>query len=300
MFTSSTTDQPEYLLDLNKSPLVQIDQPLPICVPDRQSQAPAPAPSHNALDDLQDMSPGRSSIEYRVNEGSEMLFSRLANSEEHQSPREGFDGSHTIYLGESFNLTYVVQQTRQKTYEDSQNVPRPVKLHYSLPRTLDKTPSNIPYQTYDAPFEREEQQLLRNKGVFTMLQRNIHDRLLETYFTCFHPAFPVLNKKQFLRSLETTRCSCLLLQAVYFIGTIHCDQSLIVEAGFNSRYVALLTFYKRAKALYDADHESDPTILVQALLLMSFWWGGPLDQKDTWHWLGVALSLAQTKGLHRS
>jgi hypothetical protein len=229
-----------------------------------------------------------------------MLFSRLADSKGEPSPREGYDGSNTIYLGESFNLTFVVQQTRQETYQGSQNVRRPLRLHYPLPKTLDKTPTNIPYQTYDALFEQEEQQLLRSKGVFTILETSIHERLLETYFTCFHPAFPLLDKKRFLWSLETNRFSYLLLQAVYFVGTIHCDPSLITEAGFSSRYAAMLTFFKRAKALYDADHESDSTVLVQALLLMSWWWGGPIDQKDTWHWLGVAISLAQTKGLHRS
>jgi hypothetical protein len=40
--------------------------------------------------------------------------------------------------------------------------------------------------------------------------------------------------------------------------------------------------------------------LVQALLLMTYWYETPDDQKDTWHWMGVAISLAQTIGLHRN
>ena len=39
---------------------------------------------------------------------------------------------------------------------------------------------------------------------------------------------------------------------------------------------------------------------MQALLLMTYWYETPDDQKDTWHWMGVAISLAQTIGLHRN
>ena len=39
--------------------------------------------------------------------------------------------------------------------------------------------------------------------------------------------------------------------------------------------------------------------LVQALLLMTYWYETPDDQKDTWHWMGVAISLSHTIGLHR-
>ena len=41
-------------------------------------------------------------------------------------------------------------------------------------------------------------------------------------------------------------------------------------------------------------------MLVQALLLMTYWYETPDDQKDTWHWMGVAISLAHTIGLHRN
>lgn len=40
--------------------------------------------------------------------------------------------------------------------------------------------------------------------------------------------------------------------------------------------------------------------LVQSLLLMTYWYETPDDQKDAWHWMGVAISLAHTIGLHRN
>lgn len=55
-----------------------------------------------------------------------------------------------------------------------------------------------------------------------------------------------------------------------------------------------------SQLLYDFDYESDRLILVQGLLLSTFWYESPDDQKDTWHWMGVAISLAHTIGLHRN
>jgi len=52
--------------------------------------------------------------------------------------------------------------------------------------------------------------------------------------------------------------------------------------------------------LYDFDYEIDRVSLVQSLLLMTYWYETPDDQKDTWHWMGVAISLAHTIGLHRN
>jgi hypothetical protein len=70
--------------------------------------------------------------------------------------------------------------------------------------------------------------------------------------------------------------------------------------GYHDRQEARNEMYNRAKDLYDADYETDKITVSQALFLMSFWRGGPLLEKDTRHWLGAAISLAQTKGMHRS
>ncbi|EFR05160.1 cutinase transcription factor 1 beta [Nannizzia gypsea CBS 118893] len=58
-------------------------------------------------------------------------------------------------------------------------------------------------------------------------------------------------------------------------------------------------FFQKTRLLYDFDYESDRISLVQSILLMTHWYEMPDDQKDTWHWMGVGLSLAHTIGLHR-
>jgi hypothetical protein len=64
----------------------------------------------------------------------------------------------------------------------------------------------------------------------------------------------------------------------------------MVEVVTNSSY----------QLLYDFDYESDRVSLVQALLLLTYYYETPDDQKDTWHWMGVATSVAHTIGLHRN
>lgn len=99
---------------------------------------------------------------------------------------------------------------------------------------------------------------------------------------------------------DRNEASLLVLQTIYFIAVSICDDDLLDRVGFTDRYQARRVFYLRAKGLYDADYEKDKVILAAVLFLLGFWWQGPEDQKDTWHWVGCAISLAQTLGMHRS
>ncbi|PHH71466.1 hypothetical protein CDD80_5250 [Ophiocordyceps camponoti-rufipedis] len=64
---------------------------------------------------------------------------------------------------------------------------------------------------------------------------------------------------------------------------------------------AALTFYKRAKALYDANYEDDRVTIVQSLLLLGWYWEGPEDvTKNVFYWSRVATIVAQGSGMHRS
>lgn len=55
----------------------------------------------------------------------------------------------------------------------------------------------------------------------------------------------------------------------------------------------------RKQLLYDHDYEEDRICLIQSLLLMSLWYETPDDQKDAWHWVGLAHSVALTIGLNQ-
>lgn len=53
------------------------------------------------------------------------------------------------------------------------------------------------------------------------------------------------------------------------------------------------------QALYDAEYERRKITLIQAVLLMGFWYADTEDRTGPWHWNGVAIGLCQTIGLHR-
>lgn len=51
--------------------------------------------------------------------------------------------------------------------------------------------------------------------------------------------------------------------------------------------------------LYDFDYDTDRVALLQAALLMTYWYEAPDDQKDTWYWMGIAITVAASIGLNR-
>ncbi|KAH7143482.1 fungal-specific transcription factor domain-containing protein [Dactylonectria macrodidyma] len=132
-----------------------------------------------------------------------------------------------------------------------------------------------------------------------MPSRDIADQLVYTFFDKMHPAYPVLDREAFSLAYLNGRASSLVLQTIFLLGFTVGSDELVHAAGFRDRTTARKTYYLRAKALYDADYESDRVLLVAVMLLLGFWWSGPDDQKDTCHWVGCATTLAQSLGFHR-
>ncbi|KAI5293111.1 Transcriptional activator of fatty acid utilization [Ascosphaera atra] len=94
--------------------------------------------------------------------------------------------------------------------------------------------------------------------------------------------------------------SLLLLQAMLLAGCRVCTNPQLMDAS-GSTTPAAMTFYKRAKALFDANYEDDRVTIVQALVLMGWYWEGPEDvTKNVFFWTRVATIVAQGSGMHRS
>ncbi|KAL2370247.1 Ctf1 [Blastomyces gilchristii SLH14081] len=224
-------------------------------------------------------------------EGPETLYAQVLENAGGSPERPSLvkPGGQVVYLGETFNLTYLLQETSKK----SQPVP---KRHVLLPLHPRMNPSsqgrNCDAVTMD---------LLQRQDAFSIPSVKICRELFRVYFKYVHKHYPILDRRDFAcRYADPTNPpSFLLLQAVLFMGSGHCDVSVLKDAGFKSRYDARLALFKRTKALYDLDYESDKLTICQSLFLMSFWWNSPTDQKDTWHWLGNSISLALTIGMHR-
>lgn len=165
-------------------------------------------------------------------------------------------------------------------------------VHHPLPASIAERPGNEPVQQPQAPLSLQETLL--------MPAPDILNQLVHTFFHRIHPAYPLFDRESFLQSYYANRASPLVLQTIALLGFTIGSDDLVRAAGFSDRATARKTHYLRAKALYDADYETDRMNLVAVLLLFGFWWAGPEDQKDTCFWVGCASMLAQSLGMHRS
>ncbi|KAI5803035.1 fungal-specific transcription factor domain-containing protein [Geopyxis carbonaria] len=205
--------------------------------------------------------------------------------------RASFASSHASLPSLSHSLSTNSSTSSTFPHRHSLSLPS-----FELPAFIKPTPSRI---------SAEDLEYLWKKGALSLPEEPLRTALLDAHFNYMHPYMPLLNKREFLDIVNTEdgskgKVGLLLFQAVMFIGTSYVDVDILRAAGYSSRKAARKAFFIKARLLYDFDHEQDRMLLVQALLLMSYWYETPDDQKDTWHWMGVAISLSHTIGLHRN
>ncbi|KAF1984655.1 hypothetical protein K402DRAFT_335789 [Aulographum hederae CBS 113979] len=166
---------------------------------------------------------------------------------------------------------------------------------------------NVPYFIKPLPprIGPDEVAYLEKKGALAVPAPVLRNELLRSYVEFVHPYMPLLELYDFLMIVESGngtlgRISLILFQAVMFAGSAFIDMQHLRNAGYLTRKEARKDFFQKTRLLYDFDYESDRVSLVQALLLLTYYYETPDDQKDTWHWMGVATSIAHTIGLHRN
>ncbi|KAI1490535.1 fungal-specific transcription factor domain-containing protein [Biscogniauxia mediterranea] len=196
------------------------------------------------------------------------------------------EAGRVAFLGESSNLTLLVHDR-----QGSSDV-----VHYPLPENVRGSRARL------TELDNIEIDILHQRGAFLLPPRSLCDELIEAYFRWVHPIVPVINRTRFMRQYRDPKNppSLLLLQAVLLAGSRVCNNPQLMDAN-GSTTPAALTFYKRAKALYDANYEDDRVTIVQSLLLMGWYWEGPEDvTKNVFYWTRVATIVAQGSGMHRS
>lgn len=186
---------------------------------------------------------------------------------------------------------------------------RPIKvptyeiLTKDIPSFIKPTPTRISPDDVD---------YLIKKGATSIPLEPFRQELIDCYFEYVHPFMPLVEESEWRKSTSRSwdgfdpsrhkdeRISLLLYQAVLFAGSGFVKMESLRAAGYATRKSARKAFFTRTRLLYDFDWEQDRISLIQALLLMTYWYETPDDQKDTWHWMGVAISLSHTVGLHRN
>jgi len=196
------------------------------------------------------------------------------------------DAGRVAYLGESSNLSLLVQDRHGATDV----------VHYPLPENVRGARARV------NELDNVEIDILHQRGAFLLPPRALCDELVDAYFQWIAPVVPVINRTKFMRQYRDSKNppSLLLLQAILLAGSRVCTNPQLMDAN-GSTTPAAMTFYKRAKALYDANYEDDRVTIVQALILMGWYWEGPEDvTKNVFYWSRVAVIVAQGSGMHRS
>ncbi|KAM0723159.1 hypothetical protein Q7P37_001359 [Cladosporium fusiforme] len=145
---------------------------------------------------------------------------------------------------------------------------------------------------------------LQNKGALSIPNIELRNELIRCYAEVIHPFMPLLDLHDFVATVDchdgSKQMGILLFQSVMFAGIASVDMRHLKNAGYSSRRDARRDFFNKTRLLYDFDLEADRIPLIQSLLIMTYWYETPDDQKDSHHWMGIAVSLAQTIGLHRN
>ena len=170
------------------------------------------------------------------------------------------EAGRVAYLGESSNLSLLVQDRHGTT--DVVHYPLPPNIRGSRARLTD--------------LDNLELDILHQRGAFLLPPKPLCDELVDAYFKWVAPVVPIINRSRFMRHYRDPRNppSLLLLQAILLAGSRVCTNPQLMDAN-GSTTPAAMTFYKRAKALYDANYEDDRVTIVQALVLLGWYWEGP-------------------------
>ncbi|ORY03666.1 fungal-specific transcription factor domain-domain-containing protein [Clohesyomyces aquaticus] len=196
------------------------------------------------------------------------------------------EAGRVAYLGESSNLSLLVHDRYGTT--DT--------VHYPLPENVRGAKARV------NELDNMEIEILHQRGAFLLPPRALCDELVEAFFKWVAPVVPVINRSRFMRQYRDPKNppSLLLLQAILLAGSRVCTNAQLMDSS-GSTTPAAMTFYKRAKALYDANYEDDRVTIVQSVILMGWYWEGPEDvTKNVFYWSRVGIVVAQGSGMHRS
>jgi len=210
--------------------------------------------------------------------------------------------SGPVFYGESNILTMVAPRPSRGTdaVSGAPHARRP-SLFHDVAKEMDARTPSVSCTAEAADRQSSLQaQLIARQGALDLPDALHCAPVIGAYFQWFHPCFPVLDRLDVARLYVSGRLSPLLLNAILFVGSSYCDVEPLCQMGYKDVGDAKANLYSKARVLLDADWETDKTVVLQSLFLMSFWRAPPLSVKNVRYWLGAAISLAQDYGFHRS
>lgn len=227
--------------------------------------------------------------------------------------------SEYTYLGPTSCYSYF-SDTLQ---EHSHLVSSPARDIHSRGPSPQAETEKLKYQSYtniDNDEILSELAILNIKQAFYLPSKHIANAAFQAYFDNVHPHVPIIHKDLFLSRFNdpnpNKRPPLILIQAILLIGSRSCSHAALLDA--NGKNIATgQVLFQRVKALCDSslrfeyigDLELEdeghlffnyPTVLVQVLSLLSWYWQGPEDlSRGPFYWLKNAIYSAITFGFHR-
>lgn len=236
--------------------------------------------------------PHTDQVEGRTQQQSLMsMFQSYVEQNEHDK-----DGAAAqlgvMLLGEHSPLTFALKESNQS---------QPTSLH-DVAINLSKSKLSAEQARCHHPPHCSAQDLayLSARGVFAPPVAGLETLLVTAFLERFYPLYSMVDKEEIWQLHQNSALPYILLHAICMIGATFCDISIIHKHGFDSRMQARKSFYDKAKVMFDFEYEKDRVVLLQTVILLSFW--GP-HMDSSWNpcsWVGFGVTIAASLGMHQA
>ncbi|KAH8809377.1 fungal-specific transcription factor domain-containing protein [Xylogone sp. PMI_703] len=218
------------------------------------------------------------------------------------SPLQGADTQGICDLED----TNILNQDLLKPLDFISTTPFPVGV--ANPSTQEVSSSKLLLPAYIKPLRAqitaEDTVYLQRKGALIVPDLELRNALLQGFIEYVYPYMPILDLKDLGNIIcqgdgKNGEISLLLFQAVMFAGSAFVDMKYFSNAGYITRRAARKALFQKVRLLYESGSESCVISQIQSLLLMTYYFKRPNEQKDLWYWIGIVVSLAKSVGLQR-
>lgn len=208
-----------------------------------------------------------------------------------QRIEDATDACGLIFLSGASPLTFALEEARGAHKDMLQDAETPLIAS-------DQT-GRVESDNHPAHLTAPDIAYLKAKGAFERPKAEVLDCVRVAFMDRFYPLYSIVDPAKFTESCKAGTLPWILLHAFCFIGSTFCDPSVLHRAGFEDRWHARRQFYDRAKVLFDVGYETNKIVLLQSVLMLSFW--GP-QMKSYWNpcsWVGFGVTIAESLGIHR-
>ncbi|PLN86637.1 fungal-specific transcription factor domain-domain-containing protein [Aspergillus taichungensis] len=143
-----------------------------------------------------------------------------------------------------------------------------------------------------------ELEILERRDAFGLPPKATCDDLVDVFFKWISPILPVVNRHEFMKRYHHVEGgpSILLLQAMFTVSS----RFVTGRQSQTDTAISPRSFYKKAKALYDAGYEQDILTVLQSVTLLGVYWDGldDLTESGLFYWSRLGIALAQELGFH--